>query len=65
MKIISTALAIIGATCLLSAAGNDELGQATGNPYPLAALIAWAAIGMACIGAAWAIYNLNTRKIEK
>lgn len=61
MKIISTALAIIGATCLLSAAGNDDLGQATGSPYPTAALIAWAAIGMACIGAAWMLYERSER----
>ena len=64
MKIISTAFAIIGAICLLSAAGNDSLGEATGNPYPVAALIAWGAIGLSCIGLAWFLYHLNTQKSE-
>lgn len=62
MKAITTILGIAGAICLLSAAGNDDI---TGGSYPITHLLAWAACGMACLGAAWAIYNLNTRKIEK
>lgn len=62
MKTLPRSLGVIGSICLLSAAGNDDLSNAAGSTYPLAQLLAWAACGFACMGAAWAIHNLNTQK---
>ena len=53
MKFISKILGIIGIICLLSAAGNDDLGGCT---YPLGYIVAWSAVGLAMIGIATVIW---------
>lgn len=58
MKAITTILGIAGVICLLSAAGNDDI---TGGSYPITHLLAWAACGMACLGAAIMINGRRAR----
>lgn len=62
MKKIAAALAAIGALCMMTATGRDDMMTAGGSSISMTALAAWTIGGILCLGAAWALYEKNERR---